>query len=168
MRVVLIQEVPNLGKVGDIKDVADGYGRNYLIPKGLAILATYGAVKNVEELRRAEAKKMARRVQDAESIATELNQLNLHFTARAGEEGRLYGSITNADIAEAIKAKTGHDIDRRRIELDEPIRHLGEHTVEVRLITNVSAHVKVTVEPEGGVVAVPAEAATPVAPAQPE
>ena len=148
MRVVLIQDVPNLGRVGDIKDVADGYGRNYLIPKGLAILATYGAVKNVEELRRAEAKKMARRVQDAESIAAQLNQLNLHFTARSGEEGRLYGSITNADIAEAIKAKTGHDIDRRRIELDEPIRSLGDHQVDVRLMTNVTAHLNVAVQPE--------------------
>lgn len=168
MRVVLIQDVANLGKVGDIKDVADGYGRNYLIPKGLAILATYGAVKNVEELRRAEAKKMARRTQDAEAIATQLNQLHLHFTARAGEEGRLYGSITNADIAEAIKAQTGYDIDRRRIEMDEPIRHLGEHVVEVRLIPHVSAQVKVAVDPEGGVVAAPVDAAAPVAPTLPE
>lgn len=161
MRVVLIQDVPNLGKVGDIKDVADGYGRNFLIPKGMAILATYGAVKNVEELRRAEAKKMAKRRQTAEGLATELNQLDLHFTARAGEEGRLYGSITNADIAEAIKAKTGHEIDRRRIELEEPIRHLGEHQVEIRLVPNVSAHIKVKVDAEG--VTAPAAAPVPTA-----
>jgi len=148
MRVVLTQNVANLGKVGDVKDVADGYGRNFLIPKGMAVLATVSSLKNVDELRRAEAKKMAKRLQGAEEQANVLNQLNLHFKARAGEEGRLYGSITNADIAEAIKAQTSLDIDRRRIELDEPIRTLGEHTVEVRLITNVSGHVKVTVEPE--------------------
>jgi large subunit ribosomal protein L9 len=148
MRVVLTQNVPNLGKVGDVKDVADGYGRNYLIPKGMAILATVSALKNVEELRRAEAKVMAKRLQGAEEQANTLNQLNLTFKARAGDEGRLYGSITNADIAEAIKAQTGLDIDRRRIELEEPIRHTGEHSVEVRLMTNVSGHVKVTVVPE--------------------
>ncbi len=149
MRVVLTQDVPNLGKVGDVKDVADGYGRNYLIPKGLAVLGTVSALKNVDELKRAEAKKMARRLQSAQEVANRLSALDLHFKARAGEEGRLYGSITNADIADAIQAQTGQEVDRRRIELDEPIRQLGEHTVEIRLMQNVSAHVKVTVEPEG-------------------
>lgn len=148
MRVVLTKDVPNLGHVGDVKDVADGYGRNYLIPKGLAILATVSALKNVDELRRAEAKKMARRLETAQDMANMLGQLNLMFKARAGEEGRLYGSITNADIAEAIQAQSGQEIDRRRIELHEPIRQVGEHQVEIRLMQNVSAHVKVTVEAE--------------------
>lgn len=148
MRVVLTQNVPNLGQVGDVKDVADGYGRNFLIPKGMAILATVSALKNVDELRRAEAKKMARRLQTAQEMANMLSQLDLRFKRRAGEEGRLYGSVTNADIAEAIQAQTGQEIDRRRIELDEPIRQTGEHTVEIRVMTNVSAQVKVTVEPE--------------------
>lgn len=148
MRVVLTQDVPNLGKVGDVKDVADGYGRNFLIPKGMAVLATVSALKNVEDLRRAEAKRMAKRLTDAESVANRLRQLDLVFKARAGEEGRLYGSITNADIAEAIQAQTGLEIDRRVIELEHPIRQTGEHTVEVRLMQNVIAPVKVTVTPE--------------------
>ena len=148
MRVVLTQDVPNLGKVGDVKDVADGYGRNFLIPKGMAVLATVSALKNVEDLRRAEAKRMAKRLTDAESVANRLRQLDLVFKARAGEEGRLYGSITNADNAEAIQAQTGLEIDRRVIELEHPIRQTGEHMVEVRLMQNVIAPVKVTVTPE--------------------
>ncbi|MFN8498814.1 MAG: 50S ribosomal protein L9 [Anaerolineae bacterium] len=148
MRVILTQDVPTLGKVGDVKEVADGYGRNYLIPKGLAILASYGAVKNIDDLRRAQAKKMQRQINAAEDLANSLGQLNLVFKRRAGEDGRLYGSVTNADIAEAIQAQTGQEIDRRRIELEEPIRSLGEHKVDVRLMTNVTAHVSVAVQPE--------------------
>lgn len=148
MRVILTQDVPTLGKVGDVKEVADGYGRNYLIPKGLAILASYGAVKNIDDLRRAQAKKMQRQINAAEDLANSLGQLNLVFKRRAGDDGRLYGSVTNADIAEAIQAQTGQEIDRRRIELEEPIRSLGEHKVDVRLMTNVTAHVSVAVQPE--------------------
>ncbi|MFN8474407.1 MAG: 50S ribosomal protein L9 [Anaerolineae bacterium] len=148
MRVILTQDVPTLGKVGDIKEVADGYGRNYLIPKGLAILASYGAVRNIDDLRRAQSKKTQRQIHAAEDLANTLGQLNLVFKRRAGEDGRLYGSVTNADIAEAIQAQTGQEIDRRRIELDEPIRSLGEHGVDIRLMTNVTAHVNVAVQPE--------------------
>ena len=148
MRVILTQDVPTLGKVGDVKEVADGYGRNYLIPKGLAILASYGAVKNIDDLRRAQAKKMQRQINAAEDLANSLGQLNLVFKRRAGEDGRLYGSVTNADIAEAIQAQTGQEIDRRRIEMDEPIRSLGEHQVDIRVMTNVTAHVNVAVQPE--------------------
>lgn len=148
MRVILIQDVPTLGKVGDVKEVADGYGRNYLIPKGLAILASYGALRNIDDLRRAQGKKMQRQIHAAEDLANTLGQLNLVFKRRAGEDGRLYGSVTNADIAEAIQTQTGQEIDRRRIELDEPIRSLGEHQVDVRLMTNVTAHLNIAVQPE--------------------
>lgn len=148
MKVVLKKDVPGLGKAGDIKNVADGYARNYLIPKGLAAVATPGAVKQAEQERVAEAERARRLQQEAAELAQKLANQTFTFKARAGEGDRLYGSITSADIAEAIQAATGLEVDKRKVLLERPIRELGEHTVTVKLHGDVVSQVKVIVERE--------------------
>jgi large subunit ribosomal protein L9 len=151
MNVLLIQDVDNLGYAGDVKEVANGYGRNYLIPQKMAVLATPGALKQAETIRKAAEKRRAQETADAQSVAGQLAGLELAFERRAGETGKLYGSVTSADIAEAIMAKTEIEVDRRRVALPEPIRSLGEQEVTIKLMIDVSATVKVTVLPEGGI-----------------
>lgn len=151
MQVLLIKDVDNLGYAGDVKKVADGYGRNYLLPRNLAVLATPGALKQAETIRKAAERHRAVEKSDAEAIAHQLVGLELLFERRAGETGKLYGSVTSADIAEAIKAKTGIEIDKRKIALPEPIRQLGEQEVLVKLMIDVTATVKAHVLPEGGI-----------------
>jgi large subunit ribosomal protein L9 len=164
MKVILTANVPKLGQVGDLCEVKPGYGRNYLLPQGVAILATAGALKQVEDLRRTERRRQDTLRAQMGGLATRIGNQRLTFTARVGETGRLFGSITASDIASALSERLGEEIDRRRIILDESIRTLGEHVVPIHLMPGVDAHVTVLVEAEGGEIPVaPAAAAGPVA-----
>jgi len=152
VKVILTQNVAKLGNVGDICNVADGFGRNYLMPQGLAILATESAAKQIDDLRRTDAKRQARIQLEMEALAKQIQGLPLLFKARVGETGRLYGSITSSDIAAAIEEALGVAVDRRKIELDETIRSLGAHAVPVHLHHGVTATANVTVEADGELV----------------
>jgi large subunit ribosomal protein L9 len=157
MKVVLTQDVPSLGKAGEIKEVADGYGRNYLIPKGYASLATKGLIKQAQERAEAQRKRDIKNRADAEQLAQRINGQTLRFVVRVGELDRLYGSITNGDLAEKLQQQMGIEIDRRKIELGDPIKRAGVYSVPVRLATGVEARLNVVVEGEGGEGAVPAQ-----------
>lgn len=151
MKVLLIQDVDNLGYAGDVKNVANGYGRNFLIPHRMAVLATPGALKQAETIRKTAEKHRAQQMEDAQAMANQLANLELVFERRAGETGKLYGSVTSTDIVEAIQARTEIDIDKRKVALPEPIRMLGQQEVSIKLMIDVTATLKVTVLPEGGV-----------------
>lgn len=151
MQVLLLQDVDNLGYAGDVKKVADGYGRNFLIPQRLAVIATPGALKQAETIRKAAEKRRAREMEDAKAIANQITNVELLFERRAGETGKLYGSVTSGDIAEALKEKTSLEIDRRKIAVPEPIRSLGEQEVQVKLMMDVTTTIKVVVLPMGGI-----------------
>jgi len=148
MKVVLQEDVKGLGAAGDVKDVADGYARNYLIPRRLAAPATAGALKNVEAQRAAAAKRQAQLDAEARALADRLAGMTLTLKARVGSQDRLYGSITSADIATALGRELGGTFDRRKLVLEEPIRELGTHTVPVHLARDVSTTVTVNVVPE--------------------
>jgi large subunit ribosomal protein L9 len=150
MKVLLVQDVQHLGRAGEIKDVAGGFGRNYLLPKGFAVLATSGQIKQAEQRLAAERKKLDAARKDAEAVAVRLNGKSISFTVKVGEQGRLYGSVTSGDIAEQIQQQLGVEIDRRKIELDEPIKTVGTHEVPVRLVAGVEPVVNVVVHGEGG------------------
>ena len=146
MRVLLLKDIKRLGNAGQIKEVADGYARNYLIPRGLAVLATPGA-KRRTEVQQAIAKQREDRVRtDGEALTERLSETTLTFKVMASDKGRLYGSVTTADIAAQIEKQTGHPVDKRKVQLDEPIRLLGSHQVPVRLLPGVTAEVTVVVE----------------------
>lgn len=147
MKLILTQPVNKLGKPGEIVQVADGYGRNYLIPRQLAIPATAGNLKQAEKLSAEHERHEQRLRTDAESLAARLRETPVTVTARAGENEKLYGSITASDIADAIQAQAEIEVDRRKVELDEPIRQLGEFTVPIRLHPEVTAEVQVKVVP---------------------
>ncbi len=148
MKVLLLKDVYKLGRAGDVKKVADGYGRNYLIPQGLATLATASALKQVEQIRQKAAANRSILNQELSGVAEKLSNLVLAFPAKAGETGKLYGSITSQMIADAIKEKTGFAADRRQLDI-QPIRTLGNHTVRVRLTIDLIPEVKVIVHREG-------------------
>lgn len=148
MKILLTQDVENLGKAGDIKKVPDGYARNFLIPRGMAVLATEGAVKKARLRGKAEAKRQRQAEEEAASLAEILWQLTLTFKAKAGEKGRLYGSITSADIVEALERQTGRAFDKRKVQLKGAIHELGEHRVPIKLMTNIMPEITVVVEPE--------------------
>ncbi len=147
MKVILVQFVDNLGVIGDVVEVANGYGRNYLIPSGLAIAASAKNKRQLEHEQRRRAHRIDRARQDAQVFANELQKVHCRFTRKAGEEGKLFGSVTTMDIAESLK-KAGFEIDRRSIQLEQPIKSLGEFAVPVRLRPEVVAELKVRVEPE--------------------
>ncbi len=149
MKVILIEDVPGLGNAGDIKEVALGYARNYLIPKGLAVVATPSAVKEWQARLEARRAREARETERATALADRMAALTLTFQAKAGPTGRLYGSVTTADIAEALERELGVPFDRRKIESD-PLREIGEHMVSVRLAREVVAQVRVVVAAEEG------------------
>ncbi len=151
MKVLLIQDVDNLGYAGEVKDVANGYGRNFLLPQQLAVLATPGALKQAETIRKAAEKERAQKLEDAKAIVSQLEGLELLFERRAGETGRLYGSVTSNDIAEAIEEQTGIAIDKRKVALPEPIRELDEQEVTIKVMIDLSTTVKVEVLPLGGI-----------------
>lgn len=148
MKVILTQDVKGIGKAGDEKNVTDGYARNFLFPKGLARHASEGILRQVEQQKKAQAKRQNRLHEEAQEFADVLSDLELVFHAKAGEQDRLYGSITTADIAEQISKRTHTELDKRKIILEEPIRQLGAHRVLVKLHPHVSAEVRVTVHKE--------------------
>jgi large subunit ribosomal protein L9 len=149
MKIILQQKVDKLGVPGDVVDVADGYARNYLIPRGIAVRASKGAVRHVESLKRAHATRDARDRQAAEALAGRLVGSPLRVSARAGEEGRLFGSVTTSEIAAALSEQSGVDVDRHDIHLDEPIRSVGMHEVRIHLHPEVMPVVSVEVVPAG-------------------
>ena len=147
MKVILQKTVERLGDPGDVADVADGYARNYLFPRGLAIRAEKGAVRHAESLKRAHEARTKAQKGEFEALAAQLIRTPVVVTARVGEEGKLFGSVTAADIAEALSSQAGVPIDRRDVHLDEPIRSVGAHEVRVHLHPEVDPVVTVDVQP---------------------
>jgi large subunit ribosomal protein L9 len=143
---LLIQDVEELGMAGEVKEVANGYGRNYLVPQGLAVLATSGALQEADLHRRRATERRQRIADEMAALAEAVRQTTLVFQAKAGEGGRLYGSVTTADVAEKLREAVGEDIDRRKIILDVPIKELGTHTLTLRLGSDVAADFDVVVE----------------------
>lgn len=158
MKVLLLKDVYKLGRAGDVKKVADGYGRNYLLPKNLAVLATAGALKQADHIREQATARRAVLNQEMGSVAEVLGKLVLTFPSKAGETGKLYGSITHQMIADAIKEKSGIVVERHQIDV-EPIRTLGEKKAHVRLTVDLMPEVRIIVHREGETVA---EAMQPV------
>lgn len=149
MEVLLKKDVKGVGRAGDIKKVADGYARNYLIPQGLAIVSSGGAAKQAKQIRDASDRREARERTAAMSFAEKLGALTLTFKARAADTDKLFGSITASDIAHAIESQTGHEISKRQVDLEHPLRELGTHRVPVRLMAGVEPEVTVVIEREG-------------------
>jgi large subunit ribosomal protein L9 len=148
MKVLLIKDVYKLGHAGDIKKVADGYGRNYLLPQGLAVLATAGAVKQVDHIRKDATQKRDVLNKEMSGLAARIEGLKVAFGMKAGETGKLYGSITHEMIAKAVSDKLGSEVDRRQVEV-EPIRKLGEYPARIRLTVDLTPQVMVIVHREG-------------------
>lgn len=148
MRVILKREIAGLGRPGDVKDVADGYAQNFLLPRGLAIEATAGELKVLARARDAKRAKQDRAHADAEELAKRLSETTLVFRLKAGEQGKTFGSVTNKDIADALQREHKVELDRTKVHLPEPLKSLGVHSVEVRLLTDVRANVTVAIEPE--------------------
>jgi len=150
MKIILQKPVDKLGNPGDIAEVADGYARNYLIPRGLAIKAEKGAMKHAESLKRAHVSRLSKQKGEYEAIASKLIGAGvLRIEVRAGEEGKLFGSVTGADIADAVAAQTGVALDRKDVHLDEPIRSTGTHEVRVKLFHEVEPVLTVEVVAQG-------------------
>jgi large subunit ribosomal protein L9 len=145
MKLILTQEVGGLGAPGDVVDVAPGYGRNYLIPRGFAMPWTRGAEKQIDLIKRARSAREVRGLEDAQAIAAQLSGLRVRMRRRAGASGRLFGSVGSADIAAAVREAGGPDLDRRRIEVRDPIKTIGSHQVRVRLHPEVSAPVDIEI-----------------------
>jgi large subunit ribosomal protein L9 len=145
MKIVLRQDVENLGEKGSVKNVADGYARNYLIPRGMAVVATPGELKVVATNEAVKQRKIARQEDELQGLADRINGQKIEFEARAGSNGRLFGSITNGDIAEKLSKAVGSEIDRRKIVIDEPIRTVGDHAVTVNLVGKLRPQVTVVV-----------------------
>jgi large subunit ribosomal protein L9 len=145
MRLILTQEVTGLGSPGDVVDVAGGYGRNYLVPRKLAIHWTRGAEKQIDMIKRGRDVRQIRGLDDAKQAAAELERLSVRLATRAGASGRLFGSVGPADIAAAVREAGGPELDRRRIEITNPIKTLGAHQVKVRLHPDVTAAVDVEI-----------------------
>jgi large subunit ribosomal protein L9 len=145
MKLILTQEVSGLGAPGDVVEVAGGYGRNYLVPRGLAMRWSRGAEKQIDLIKRARAAREIRSVDDAKVAAQRLAGLRVRMETRAGSGGRLFGSISTADIAAAVKNAGGPELDRRKIEIGNPIKTIGAHQVAVRLHPEVSATLEVEV-----------------------
>lgn len=148
MKIVLRQDVPKLGETGTIQTVANGYARNYLIPQGMAVVATEGEIKVAEHNMKVRERKVGRQEEQLQSIADKIAGTRLEFTARAGEQGRLFGSVTSAEIAAQLAEKTGEEIDRRKIQLSDPLRTVGEHEVEIHLVGRLRPIIIVAVEAE--------------------
>ncbi|MFL6438627.1 MAG: 50S ribosomal protein L9 [Terriglobales bacterium] len=148
MEVILKEDVEKLGHRGDIVKVAEGYGRNFLLPRKLAIQANQGNKAVIEQMKAAAVRKSAKEKTGAEALAQQLNEVQLSFARKVGEKDHLFGSVTSSDIAAALEGK-GFNIDRRKIHLDDPLKSLGEFHVPIKLHREVTAHVKVTVGAEG-------------------
>jgi large subunit ribosomal protein L9 len=149
MKIILTQDVPKLGSSGTVQDVKPGFARNYLIPQGMAVIATKGSIRQVEERQAAEARRVAKQEEELRGLSERLQGMRVQIEARVGEQGRLFGSVTAADIAEKVSAQVGEEIDRRKIDLDEPIRTVGEHHVTIRLVGRLQPTINVVVwDPE--------------------
>lgn len=147
MEVILLERVGKLGHMGDVVRVKDGYARNFLLPRGLAFEATEGNKRRIESEHKARAARAATDRAEAQALAAKLGAVALKLTAKAGEGDKLFGSITSSDVADAL-AKQGFEIDRRRIELEHPIKHLGSHPVSIRIHPDVTAQLQVTIAAE--------------------
>lgn len=147
MEVILKEDISNLGHRGDVVKVTDGYGRNYLLPRKLAMEATAANKAVIEQMKASAVRRSAKEKAEAEQLVTQLNTLALVFTRRVGENDHLFGSVTSSDIAQELAAK-GFTIDRRKVQLDEPLKSTGEFHVPVKLHREVTAHVSVTVKGE--------------------
>ena len=145
MKVILRADVPDVGHKGDVLDVADGYARNFLVPRGLAMAASKGALAQAESMRRARAVRDARDREAAEEVASKLVPKIITVKAKAGAEGRLFGSVTSSDVAAAVHEQTGIELDRRKLHLDEPIKSVGTHQVPARLHADVEFVITVEV-----------------------
>lgn len=148
MKVILTRDVKNLGKKGEVVKVADGYARNYLIPRGLAEEATDSRLKNLKQKQKAKARKKQKELEEAREKAKELEGRVVTIRTKAGEKGKLFGSVTSKDVAEAVKKEFGLDVDKRKIELGDPIKSLGRYPVEIKLYPDVTAEIIVAVEEE--------------------
>ena len=147
MEVILKEDVANLGHRGDVVKVAEGYGRNFLLPRKLALQATTSNKAIIEQMKASAARRSASEKAVAESLAAQLEPLVLNFTRKSGENGHLFGSVTSADIAHELEAK-GFEVDRRKIQLVEPLKAVGETSVAIKLHREVTAHIKVSVAAE--------------------
>ena len=148
MKVMLVKDVYKLGRAGDIKKVADGFGRNFLIPQGLAVLATAGALKQVERIRSQAQVRRTEANSELKDLAAQINGITVVFSAKAGETGKLYGSITTQDVATAVTEKSRYEVKKQQIDM-QPIRNLGEFTAHVRLTMDLVPEVKIVVHREG-------------------
>ena len=148
MKVLLLKDVYKLGRAGDVKKVADGYGRNFLLPQGLAVLATAGALKQIEKIRSQAEVRRTELNSELKDLAAQINGVTLVFSAKAGETGKLYGSITTQDVATAIQDKVRYEVKKQQIDM-QPIRNLGEFTAHVRLTMDLVPEVKIIVHREG-------------------
>lgn len=147
MEVILKEDVIKLGSRGDVVKVAEGYGRNYLLPRKLAIEATVGNKKVIEQMRAAAVRRSAKEKAQAEELSKQFDGISVSFQRRSGEHDQLFGSVTSADIAEALEKK-GFNVDRRKIQLHEPLKTVGEFTVPIKLHKEVTTHLKVMIEKE--------------------
>ena len=145
MKLILTQEVTGLGTPGDVVEVKDGYGRNYLLPRGLAVAWTKGGEKQVSSIRKARRAREIASLEEAQVVRSTLEASPVRLTARAGSNGRLFGAVTPGDVADAVAAVGGPKVDRRKVELGRPIKSLGDYTVHVRLHPEVQATVKLQV-----------------------
>jgi len=145
MKLILTQEVTGLGEPGDVIEVKAGYGRNYLVPRSLAMPWTRGSEKQIDMIKRARSAREIRSLEDAREAASRLGSLKIRLQTRAGSGGRLFGSISTADIAAAVKKAGGPELDRRKIEVQNPIKTVGSHQVAVRLHPDVSAKIDIEV-----------------------
>jgi len=148
VRVVLRDDVENIGRKGDLIEVTDGFARNYLVPRGLAMKATKGVVQQAEAMRRNREARDARDREAAQALADRLSGQRIQLRARAGEGGRLFGSVTSADVVDAVRAQTGVELDRRKTQLAEPLKELGAVEVPVKLHSDVEVTLTVDVVPE--------------------
>ena len=147
MEVILKEDINNLGHRGDVVKVADGYGRNFLLPKKLAMEATAANKAVIDQMKASAVRRSAKEKSEAEALVGQLNNVSLVFERKVGEHDQLFGSVTSADIANELEAK-GFNIDRRKVHLDEPLKSLGEFLIPVKLHREVTAHIKVTVKGE--------------------
>ena len=150
MEVILKEDVPQLGNRGEVVKVAEGYGRNYLLPKKLAIKATAANKAVIDQMKASAVRRSVKEKSDAEALAKQFDGVSLHFTRRAGENDQLFGSVTSADIAHELEAR-GFNVDRRKIEVGHPMKTVGEYTIHIKLHREVSVPVKVTVTKEAEV-----------------
>lgn len=149
-KVILTQDVEFLGAAGTVQTVKEGYARNYLLPKGLAAIATTGAIKQVQERTDAQERRVRKQEEELRSLADKIAATTIRFQVRVGEQGRLFGSITASDIAADLSRAVGEEVDRRKVSMDEPIRVVGTHKVPVRLVGRLAPEVTVEVVGENG------------------